>query len=94
MEQILSNLMVFEKDLHIPTVAIRIFLAVIFGGIIGIERGRHGSQAGMRTHILICLGGAMTALAGLYSTQILGYDGDPLRVAAQVVSGIGFWVQV
>lgn len=69
---------------------LRIVLAVVFGGIIGIERGRHGSQAGMRTHILVCLGGAMTSLVGVYCTQILGYESDPLRISAQVVSGIGF----
>ncbi len=90
MLEILNDMISFEKEINLFTVALRIFLAVILGGIIGIERGRHGSHAGMRTHILVCLGGAMTALAGVYSTQILGFDGDPFRIAAQVVSGIGF----
>ncbi len=80
----------FEKDLNLVTIALRVFLAVVFGGLIGFERGRHGSQAGMRTHILVCLGGAMTSLVGAYSVQVLGFDGDPFRIAAQVVSGIGF----
>ncbi len=80
----------FEKELNLFTVALRVMLAVLFGGIIGLERGRHGSQAGMRTHILVCLGGTMTALAGVYCVNVLGFDGDPLRIAAQVVSGIGF----
>ena len=79
-----------EKELNLFTVALRVILAVLFGGIIGLERGRHGSQAGMRTHILVCLGGTMTSLAGVYCVNVLGFDGDPLRIAAQVVSGIGF----
>ncbi len=90
MRDILNSIIEFEKELNLFTIALRIVLAVVFGGVIGFERGRHGSQAGMRTHILVCLGGAMTTLVGVYSTQVLGYDGDPFRIAAQVVSGIGF----
>ena len=78
------------NTLSITQMLLRIGLAVVCGGVIGLERGRHGSSAGLRTHILVCLGGALTALLGLYSTVILGYEGEPLRVAAQVVSGIGF----
>ncbi len=85
-----DSLLNFEKDLNLLTVVLRIVLAVLFGGVIGIERGKHGSQAGLRTHILVCLGGTMTALVGVYSTQLLGFGGDPFRIAAQVVSGIGF----
>ena len=48
------------------SVLLRVLLAVIAGGIIGNERGRHGRSAGFRTHILICLGGAMTALCSVY----------------------------
>ena len=90
MKEFLENLIAFEQEINLFTVALRLVLAALFGGIIGLERGRHGSSAGLRTHILVCLGGAMTSLLGLYSTEILGYDGEPLRVAAQVVSGIGF----
>ncbi len=90
MNAFFDSLIGFEKDLNMLTVGLRILLAVVFGGIIGIERGRHGSQAGLRTHILVCLGGTMTALVGAYSTDLLGYGGDPFRIAAQVVSGIGF----
>lgn len=90
MKEFLENLVAFEKEINLFTVALRLALAALFGGIIGLERGRHGSSAGLRTHILVCLGGALTSLLGLYSTEILGYDGEPLRVAAQVVSGIGF----
>ena len=88
--ELLSSLAEYERELNILTVALRVALSVVFGGIIGLERGRHGSQAGMRTHILVCLGGMLTALIGVYASNVLGYDSDPIRISAQVVSGIGF----
>lgn len=72
------------------SILIRVFLAVIAGGIIGSERGRHGRAAGFRTHILVCLGGAMTSLLSLYVSQVSGLPGDIFRISASVVSGIGF----
>ena len=72
------------------SVTFRVLLATLMGGCIGSERGRHGRAAGLRTHILVCLGSTMTVLLGVYSVQVLGMGGDPLRVSAQVVSGIGF----
>ncbi|MBR5858718.1 MAG: MgtC/SapB family protein [Clostridia bacterium] len=90
MQELFNRLNEYAADFGALSVGVRILLAVIFGGIIGLERGRHGSQAGMRTHILVCLGGTLTALVGVFSVETLGYDSDPLRVSAQVVSGIGF----
>lgn len=72
------------------SVCARLALAVVAGGIVGMERGRHGSAAGLRTHILVCIGSAMTALIGCYVHEDMSIGGDVLRVAAQVVSGIGF----
>lgn len=72
------------------SVLLRVLLAVIAGGIIGNERGRHGRSAGFRTHILICLGGAMTALCSVYVSKVVGMGGDVFRIPAQVISGIGF----
>ena len=68
---------------------LRLVLALIAGGVIGAERGKQGRAAGMRTHILVCLGATLTAMTGLYAYEILG-TGDPLRISAQVISGIGF----
>jgi putative Mg2+ transporter-C (MgtC) family protein len=70
--------------------AIRIFLALVVGGIIGMERGRQGRAAGMRTHILVCLGATLTSMTGMYAFEVLKVGNDPLRIAAQVISGIGF----
>lgn len=80
----------FMREVNLVTVAVRLALAMIFGGIIGIERGKQGRAAGMRTHILVCLGATLTALIGFYASTVLDLSNDPLRVAAQVVSGIGF----
>ena len=69
---------------------IRSAAAVAIGCLIGSERVRHGRAAGMRTHILVCLGACMTSLTGVYVNNILGINGDVFRIPAQVVSGIGF----
>ncbi len=90
MGEFFEKIVEIEKELNLFAVLLRIVLAVLFGGIIGLERGKHGRQAGMRTHILVCIGGTLASLIGVYSTRILGFDGDPFRVSAQVVSGIGF----
>ena len=72
------------------SVLFRLLLAVILGGIIGNERGRHGSPAGFRTHILVCLGAVMTSLCSEYVSITTGMEGDVFRISAQVISGIGF----
>ncbi len=78
------------RQLSVETVILRFVLAFILGGLIGIEREHRGRAAGLRTHILVCLGSVMTTMIGLYVTEIMGYSSDPLRVGAQVISGIGF----
>lgn len=78
------------QEFNVYSVLIRIFLAALFGGVIGSERGRHGRAAGLRTHILVCVGSAVTSLTGLFAVQVLGTGGDAFRISAQVVSGIGF----
>ena len=80
----------YIQEFNLISVLLRILLTVIAGGIIGNERGRHGSAAGFRTHILVCLGGSLTVLCSLYASKIIGLNGDVFRIAAQVVSGIGF----
>lgn len=72
------------------SVAFRILLSALMGGCVGFERGQHGQAAGLRTHILVCLGSTLTVLVGLYTVQVLHYSSDPLRIGAQVISGIGF----
>ncbi len=78
-------------ELNAASVAVRIALAMIVGGLIGIERGKQGRAAGMRTHILVSIGSALTVMIGIYARESLGIvNSDPMRIAAQVISGIGF----
>lgn len=86
----MEEIIAFLRDFNLWTVLIRLALCVLIGGIIGIERGRQGRAAGMRTHILVCMGAALVTMMGFYITQEMKLDGDPMRIAAQVVSGIGF----
>ncbi len=71
------------------SVTVRLALAVICGGIIGIEREHKRRPAGFRTHILICLGAAMTTLTSQFLVLELGLYTDMARLGAQVVAGIG-----
>ena len=73
-------------------ILIRVFLSVILGGIIGFERSKKGRPAGLRTHILVAMGSCLIMVASLYIYEL--YKGkaplDPARIAAGVVTGIGF----
>lgn len=69
----------------------RLFVAALLGGAIGFERELHGRSAGLRTHILVCVGSALVMLMGEY--LVMAYPAtrvDPGRLAAHVISGIGF----
>lgn len=73
-------------------IVLRVFLAAIIGGLIGIEREVNNRPAGLRTHVLVTLGATLIMLISIDGFNSLGPDrlGDPARLAAQVVSGIGF----
>lgn len=86
----MKNIITFLHDFNYVTICIRLVLAIVAGGIIGNERGKHGSAAGLRTHILVCIGATMTALTGYYIYDVVNISNDITRLAAQVVSGIGF----
>lgn len=72
------------------TALIRLLIAMIASGILGMERTRKLRPAGMRTYMLVCIGACSTMLAGLYLYETLGPGFDPARLSAQVISGIGF----
>ncbi|MDD4954494.1 MAG: MgtC/SapB family protein [Candidatus Omnitrophica bacterium] len=78
--------------MDLVTVLNRIVLAVVLGGIIGLEREKKGRNAGLRTHILVCTGSSLIMLVSIYVFEM--YQGkvpvDPSRIAAGVVTGIGF----
>jgi putative Mg2+ transporter-C (MgtC) family protein len=69
---------------------VRVGAAVVCGAVIGLERELKGKPAGFRTNILICLGSAIYMTVGLLLVRATGNEFDPTRIAAQVVTGIGF----
>lgn len=77
------------REVTYLAIAIRILVAVICGGLIGLERGMKNRPAGLRTYMLVCVGACIVMLTNQYVVQITN-TGDPTRLAAQVVSGIGF----
>src|SRR3712207_3170052 len=71
----------------------KVLVAIFCGGLIGLERELKGKPAGIKTNMLICLGATIyTCISVLISSShsATGHYGDPARVAAQIVSGIGF----
>lgn len=85
----LYGMLEYLKELNIISVGFRVLLAVFCGGVIGIERGRSHQPAGMRTYMLVCLGAAVVMTTGQYMYHSF-QTGDPARLGAQVISGIGF----
>lgn len=91
----------FLREINVWSVMLRLVLAVIFGGIIGLERGRKRRAAGLRTYMLVCLGATLTVLLSLYEYHMVttvwadvaaevGIRTDVSRFGAQVINGIGF----
>ena len=89
MSQLIAQLR-FADGFHMWAAIARLMIAVVCGGLIGIERERKRRPAGFRTHILICLGAALTTLTSQYIYVYLGMFTDLARLGAQVISGIGF----
>lgn len=76
-------------DLTVEVVVMRISLSILLGGIMGIERGAKNQAAGIRTYILVCLASAMVMMINEFI--VIKYQtGDPTRMGAQVISGLGF----
>jgi len=73
-------------------ILLRLLLAAVLSGVVGFEREFHGRAAGFRTHILLCIGSALTMLTSIhiFDVYINRVPCDPARIAAGVVTGIGF----
>lgn len=78
--------------LSFTSILIRLIFAFLLGGIIGFERERKGRSAGLRTHILVCSGSCLIMLVSIYMYTLFTNELslDPARIAAGVVTGIGF----
>ena len=81
------------RELTPGSVALRLVLAMLLGGSIGLERERKNRPAGFRTYMLVCMGAALTMLLGQYVWTMggkMGVQTDMTRMGAQVINGIGF----
>ena len=85
----MSEFLASLREFNTASVILRMVLAVMCGGFIGVEREHKRRPAGFRTHTLVCLGAAMTTLTSQYLLTS-GWNTDPARLGAQVVAGIGF----
>jgi len=77
-------------ELNIYSIVLRLVLALLFGGLIGLERGAERHPAGFRTHILVCVGAALAMITNQYMVDIWPAQVDPSRIGAQVITGVGF----
>ena len=77
------------SNINIYSIIVRIFLAVLLGGLIGIERAFKKHEAGFRTNILVCVGATMTTFCNQFIYEYFG-GGDVARLGAGVISGVGF----
>ena len=77
------------REITLVSVLVRVTAAFLLGGILGLERGLKHRPAGLRTHMLVCVGACMIMLTNQYIFQVY-QTGDPVRMGSQVVSGIGF----
>lgn len=94
MEQIIDNVIncINSTEVNLGNATYRLLVAMILGTLIGAERKRKGQIAGVRTFALISMGACLAMLLSIYVPQIyLGLkNGDPGRIAAQVITGVGF----
>ena len=83
---------IISPDVNLTNAVIKLVLSLLLGATIGIERRRKGQIAGLRTFALISMGATLAMLISISIPQVyLGLkNGDPGRIAAQVVSGVGF----
>lgn len=85
---ILENISIFN-ELNIVSISFRIIMAIILGGIMGIEREQKQRPAGFRTYVIVCLGACLASITNIYICNTMGST-DPARIPSQVISGIGF----
>ena len=91
----MSSLSVIAAVIATPTIGwaevlLRLFVAAALGGAIGLERELRERQAGLRTHLVVSVGAALFTLVSAYGFTDWGVRVDPTRIAAQIVTGIGF----
>lgn len=78
------------RQLTLASIVLRLLLATVFAAAIGFERGKKRHAAGLRTHVVVCIGAASVMLVNQYLCLYFNSTADPARLGAQVISGIGF----
>ena len=97
----MDEIILYLREFNFASVAVRLILAMLFGGMLGINRAKKRRAAGFRTYMLVCLGATLAMLLGQYETELLMTHGgeladavgnrvDVVRFGAQVINGIGF----
>lgn len=84
------EMVAYLRDLNMASLIVRFLFAIICGGVIGIERGKKRQAAGLRTHLLVCIGAVCVMIVNQYISVYIDTTADMSRMGAQVVSGIGF----
>lgn len=79
----------YLQEINIFSIVVRLGMSLLVGGILGTERGLRNPPAGFMTYVLVCIGSTMVMLTNQY-IAVTNPGTDPTRLAAQVVSGIGF----
>lgn len=87
--QAVVDFMNYLEEFNTVSITVRLVLATVMGGIIGMERGATKHAAGLRTFMLVCLGAALAQIIDMRCVMLYGI-GDPLRLAQGVINGIGF----
>ena len=86
----MEDILAYLREVNTVSIILRLTLATLFAGIIGLERGKKKRPAGFRTHILVCIGATIIMITNQYIIDIMHMASDPTRLGAQVISGIGF----
>ena len=97
----MNEILLYLRDFNFASVAARLVLALMFGGMLGMNRAKKRRAAGFRTYMLVCLGATLAMILGQYETELLmlhwgdvvdpvGNRVDVVRFGAQVINGIGF----
>ncbi|MBQ9766064.1 MAG: MgtC/SapB family protein [Lachnospiraceae bacterium] len=86
---VIAEFFEYLEEFNEVSVAVRLILATVMGGVIGMERGATKHAAGLRTFMLVCLGAALAQVIDIHCVMVYG-SGDPMRLAQGVINGIGF----
>lgn len=87
--EMVRDMIAMLSDVNLFSTVMRLGLALLLGGVLGIERGRRRRPAGLRTYMIVCMASALVMLTGHFLFETF-HTGDPSRLGAQVISGIGF----